>query len=50
VNAKAARDFAAFIVSASTQDVIRNFGVDTYGEPLFVPDAFVQGATPSASP
>jgi len=50
VNAKPARDFAAFIVSASTQEVIRNFGVDTYGEPLFVPDAFVQGATPTATP
>jgi len=50
VNAEAARDFASFIVSASTQDVIRNFGVEIYGEPLFIPDAFVQGATPSASP
>lgn len=50
VNAKAARDFAAFIVSAATQDVIRSFGAKTYGEPLFVPDAFVQGATPAASP
>ncbi len=50
VNAKAARDFAAFIVSAATQDVIRSFGVEKYGEPLFVPDAFVQGATPAASP
>ncbi len=50
VNAKAARDFAAFIVSAATQDVIRNFGVETYGEPLFIPDAFVQGATPAVSP
>ena len=50
VNAEAARDFASFIVSASTQDVIQNFGVETYGEPLFVPDAFVQGAPPSVSP
>ena len=50
VNAEAARDFASFIVSAPTQDVIRSFGVETYGEPLFVPDAFVQGATPSVSP
>lgn len=50
VNAKAARDFAAFILSAETQEVIRTFGVDTYGEPLFVPDASVQGATPTATP
>ena len=50
VNAKAARDFATFILSATTQGVIRSFGVDTFGQPLFVPDAFVQGAAPSASP
>jgi tungstate transport system substrate-binding protein len=50
VNAKAARDFASFILSAETQDVIRNFGVDTYGEPLFIPDAAVQRATPTATP
>lgn len=50
VNAKAARDFASFILSASTQEVIRSFGAATYGEPLFVPDALVQGATPTATP
>src|SRR3990172_1325999 len=50
VNAQAARDFASFILSAETQDVIRNFGVDTYGEPLFIPDAVAQGAIPTASP
>jgi len=50
VNAEAARDFASFILSAETQDVIRNFGVDTYGEPLFIPDAVARGAIPSASP
>jgi hypothetical protein len=43
VNAKAARDFASFILSASTQEVIRSFGVAEYGEPLFVPDALVRG-------
>jgi tungstate transport system substrate-binding protein len=50
VNVKAARDFAAFITSADTQAVIRDFGVDDYGEPLFVPEALVEGATPAASP
>ena len=50
VNAQAARDFASFILSAETQDVIRNFGVDTYGEPLFILDAVARGAIPSASP
>ncbi len=50
VNVKGARDFASFILSASTQDVIRNFGMDKFGQALFVPDAFVQGATPSPTP
>ena len=50
VNAKAARDFAAFITSAETQAVIRDFGVDKYGEPLFVPEALVEGATPTNKP
>jgi tungstate transport system substrate-binding protein len=47
VNAKAARDFATFILSAATQELIRTFGVDKYGEPLFIPDAAVQAATPA---
>jgi len=50
VNAQAARDFAAFILSPRAQDIIRSFGTDTFGEPLFVPDAMVQGATPSPTP
>jgi len=47
VNAEGARAFASFITSAEAQDVIRTFGEDEYGEPLFVPDAVVD-ATPSA--
>ena len=31
VNANAARDFASFILSAATQELIRTFGVDKYG-------------------
>ncbi len=50
INAKAARDFAAFITSADTQAVIRDFGVDKYGEPLFVPEAVVEGTTPTNKP
>jgi tungstate transport system substrate-binding protein len=50
VNAEAARDFAAFIIAAETQEVIRNFGVDTYGEPLFIPEALVEGGTATPSP
>jgi len=39
VNAEGARAFAEFITSARAQEVIRTFGVEEYGEPLFVPDA-----------
>lgn len=49
VNVQGARDFAKFILSSDTQDMIRKFGVDKYGQALFVPDALVDsstGATP----
>lgn len=49
VNAQAARDFAAFITSPPVQAVIASFGVDRYGEPLFVPDAATP-VTPTGSP
>ncbi len=39
VNAEGARAFARFMVAPETQEVIRRFGVDVYGEPLFFPDA-----------
>ncbi len=39
VNAPAAKAFADFLVSAPVQEVIRTFGVDHYGSPLFFPDA-----------
>ncbi len=39
VNAEGARALADFMVSKQTQDVIRNFGVDKFGSPLFFPDA-----------
>ena len=39
VKAEAARAFAAFLVRADIQKVIGEFGVDKYGEQLFVPDA-----------
>ena len=38
-NAKGARAFADFMVSAKTQTIIKKFGVDKYGSPLFFPDA-----------
>lgn len=39
VNAAGGEAFADFMVSPETQRVIRTFGVDKYGQPLFFPDA-----------
>ncbi len=39
VNAQAAAAFADFMVAPETQAVIRTFGVEKYGAPLFFPDA-----------
>lgn len=39
INLKGARAFADFITSPQGQQIIREFGVDEYNEPLFFPDA-----------
>ncbi len=39
VNAAGAKAFADFFVSKETQDIIKTFGVDKFGSPLFFPDA-----------
>jgi len=39
VNAEGAKAFADFIVSEKAQQIIGEFGVDKYGEQLFIPDA-----------
>ena len=39
VNAAGGKAFADFMVSKETQEIIRTFGVDKYGSPLFFPDA-----------
>lgn len=39
VNYEGALAFARFMTDAATQDVIGQFGVDRYGQPLFYPDA-----------
>ncbi len=39
VNAKGAKAFVDFMVSADTQKTIGEFGKDKYGSPLFFPDA-----------
>ena len=38
-NAEGAKAFADFMVAKRTQDIIKSFGVDKYGSPLFFPDA-----------
>ncbi len=39
VNVGGGGAFADFLVSPEAQEVIRSFGIQQYGEPLFVPDA-----------
>jgi tungstate transport system substrate-binding protein len=39
VNAAGGKAFAAFMLAPETQAVIKTFGVDKYGQPLFVPIA-----------
>ena len=39
VNNAGAKTFAGFMVSKGTQDIIKTFGVDKFGSPLFFPDA-----------
>ncbi len=39
VNIAAAKAFADFMLSKETQEIIRTFGVDKFGSPLFFPDA-----------
>jgi tungstate transport system substrate-binding protein len=38
-NAEGARAFTDFMVSKRTQNIIKSFGVDKFGSPLFFPDA-----------
>jgi tungstate transport system substrate-binding protein len=39
VNAAGAKAFADFMVSKQVQDIIKSFGVEKFGSPLFFPDA-----------
>jgi tungstate transport system substrate-binding protein len=39
VNAAGGKAFADFMVSKETQDIVKTFGVDKFGSPLFFPDA-----------
>jgi tungstate transport system substrate-binding protein len=39
VNNEGAKAFAAFLISPETQEMIRTYGVEKFGQPLFFPDA-----------
>jgi tungstate transport system substrate-binding protein len=39
VNAEGGRELADWLVGADAQETIKTFGVEKFGEPLFVPDA-----------
>ena len=39
VNTEGSKAFVDFMLAASTQETIKKFGVDKYGEPLFIADA-----------
>jgi len=39
VNAQGAKAFSDFITSPAGQQIIRDYGVEQYGQPLFIPDA-----------
>ena len=39
VNAAGGKAFADFVVAKETQDIVKTFGVDKFGSPLFFPDA-----------
>ncbi|HZP57372.1 MAG TPA: hypothetical protein VFC53_07440, partial [Dehalococcoidia bacterium] len=47
VNVQGARAWAAFVTGNEGQEIIRTFGVQQYGEPLFFPDA--DNADPTAA-
>jgi len=39
VNGEGGKAFVEFMVSDEAQEIIRNFGVEKFGQPLFIPDA-----------
>jgi tungstate transport system substrate-binding protein len=39
INLPGAQAFAQFLISSDGQKMIGEFGVDEYGQPLFIPDA-----------
>ena len=47
INAEAAAAFVEFVTSSVAQAIIRDYGVERFGQPLFVPDAYLE-STPDA--
>jgi tungstate transport system substrate-binding protein len=45
VNSAGGKAFADFLIAQETQAVIKNFGIERYGQPLFVPIAGMQEET-----
>jgi tungstate transport system substrate-binding protein len=39
VNIDGSKAFVDFMVAATTQEMIKSFGMDKFGESLFIPDA-----------
>jgi tungstate transport system substrate-binding protein len=39
VNGTGARAFSEFLVGREAQEIIRSFGTERFGQPLFFPDA-----------
>jgi tungstate transport system substrate-binding protein len=39
VNYAGARAFGDFLLGSEAQEIIRTFGLEEFGQPLFVPDA-----------
>ena len=50
VNVNCARNFAAFMIAEDTQTTIGEFGVEEFGEPLFIRDAGNDVATGTPAP
>jgi tungstate transport system substrate-binding protein len=49
VNAAGARSFIVWLTSAGTQQLIGQFGLDQFGQPLFVPDSAAWNAAKQSS-
>jgi tungstate transport system substrate-binding protein len=49
VNAAGAQNFIVWLTSAETQQLIGQFGLDQFGQPLFLPDSAAWNAAKQSS-